>query len=230
MPVNTDSELARELYETGLVAYDQLKYELARENFRSAIKADPNFFMAYFWLYFITDKESKDLANKAFEADIQLTPGEKLVKAAWKYMMDGQNEKVVEQLNKLIDLYPGDPNVHKILYILQFHYFDDTEAAIKSIERAIKDCPDYPLAYNQLGYAYMEIKQYEDAEKAFDKYIQLAPNIANPYDSKGDYFMATKEYKKAYDSYMKAYEIDPEFEVSKQKAQKALMMLEKTEG
>jgi tetratricopeptide (TPR) repeat protein len=149
------------------------------------------------------------------------------LRAALKYLLDGQDEKVLEHLNYVIDMYPSDPHLHKILYIIQLHYFKDTESAIASIERAIKACPDYPLAYNQLGYAYMDIERFEDAEKAFDRYIEIAPAIANPYDSKGDYFMATKQYKDAYDSYIKAYEIDSQFEVSLQKAGKAKMMLEK---
>jgi tetratricopeptide (TPR) repeat protein len=104
----------------------------------------------------------------------------------------------------------------------------DADAAIISIKRAIRECPDYPLAYNMLGYAYLDLDQYDDAEKAFDKYIELAPTLANPYDSKGDYFMATGQFGKAYDSYMKAIEIDSgfEIEVSKKKAEKARQLQE----
>ena len=83
------------------------------------------------------------------------------------------------------------------------------------------------MAYNQLGYAYMDLGKYEDAKNAFDKYIELAPNLANPFDSKGDYFMATKQFEKAYESYMKAFGNDSSFEVSKKKASKARLMLEK---
>ena len=228
MPVTTDSELALEFYETGLMAYDQLKWSLAWKNFEMAVKEDSDFFMAHFWLFFISSKESKNVAEKAFQSDVELNPGEEQVRLALKYLVDGQEEKVVEHLNNLIDLYPSDPHLHKILYILQRHFFKNPEAAIVSIDRALRECPDYPLAYNQLGYSYIDIEQYEDAEKALDKYIELAPDIANPYDSKGDYYMATEQFEKAYDSYMKAYQIDSSyFSVSKKKAKKARMMEEK---
>ena len=69
---------------------------------------------------------------------------------------------------------------------------------LSSIERALSKCPEYPLAYNQLGYAYLALEQFEKAEEAFNKYIDLVPEIANPYDSKGDYYMATEQYEKAY--------------------------------
>ena len=149
MPVTTDSELALEFYETGQMAYDQLKLSAAWKNFNYAVEEDPNFFMAHFWMFFISSKDSKKSSDRAFKVDAQLNPGEEQLRLALKYLMDGQNEKVEEHLTNLIDLYPSDPHLHKILYIIQFHYFKNPEAAIVSIERAIKECPDYPLAYNQ---------------------------------------------------------------------------------
>jgi len=227
MPVTTDSELALELYETSMVAFDQIKLSVAWQNLQYAVEQDPDFFMAYFWMFFISSKDSKKVVDKALACDIQLNPGEEQIKAALKYLVDGQDDKAVEHLQNLVSLYPSDPYTHKILYLIQFQFMKDPEAAIVSIKRAISECPDYPLAYNQLGYAYMDVGEYNEAEKAFDKYIELAPSIANPFDSKGDYFMATEQYEKAYESYMKAYEIDSGFEVSKKKAEKARLLLEK---
>lgn len=227
MPVTTDSELALEFYETGMVAFDQIKLSLAWHNWQSAVELDPDFFMAHFWMYFISSKESKKIVVKALKADIQLNPGEEQIRLALKYLVDGQNKKAVEHLQNLINLYPSDPNTHKILYIIQFQFLKDPEAAIVSIKHAIRQCPEYPRAYNQLGYAYMELDKYEDAEKAFDQYIELAPTLANPFDSKGDYFMATEQFEKAYECYMKAFEKDSSFEISKKKAKKARLLQEK---
>jgi len=227
MPVTTDSELALELYQTGMVAFDQIKLSLAWHNWQSAVEQDPDFFMAHFWMYFISSKESKKIVDKALKSDIQLNPGEEQIRLALKYLVDGQDEKAVEHLQNLVNLYPEDPNTHKILYIIQFQFLKDPESAIVSIKHAIRQCPNYPLAYNQLGYVNMALDQYEDAEKAFDKYIELAPTLANPFDSKGDYFMATEQFEKAFDSYMKAFGIDSSFEISKKKAKKARAMQEK---
>ena len=228
MPVTTDSELALKLYETGLVAFDQFKHSLAWHSLYTAVELDPDFFMASFWMYYMSSKESKKAAEKAFQSEAQLNPGEEQVRMALKYLVDGQEEKVVEHLQNLVDMYPSDPQAHKILYLIQQMYFKDYEGAILSLKRAIKACPDFPLAYNQLGYAYMELEDYENAEKALDNYIRVAPDQANPYDSKGDYFMATKQYEEAYDSYMQAFEIDSSsFDVSRKKAKKARMLQQK---
>lgn len=228
MPVTTSSELALELYQTGLVAYDEFKKSLAWNSLEIAVQQDPDFFMAYFWMYFMSSSDSKTIVEKALSTDATLSPAEEEVKAALKYLVNGQNEKVVEHLGNVIDKYPSDPNTHKMLYLIQYHFFKDVDAALISLKRAIRDCPDYPFAYNLLGYGYMDQDDYDSAEKAFDNYIRLAPDQANPYDSKGDYFMNTEQYEKAYESYTKAFETDSDFDVSKKKAEKAKMMLEKS--
>lgn len=229
MPITTNSELALELYETGLVAFDQFQKRLSWENMYRAVELDPDFFMAYFWLYYTSGKESKKAAEKAFQSEIELTPAEEQIKMALKYLVEGEQEKVMEHLQNVVDLYPSDPQAHKILYLIQQMYFRDIEGAVITLERAIRECPDFPLAYNQLGYAYMDLEDFENAEKALDNYIRLAPDQANPYDSKGDYFMNTEQYEDAFESYMKAYEIDSvAFAISKKKAKKARMLLEKT--
>lgn len=228
MPVTTDSELALKLFETGMVAFDQFEQSLSWHSLYTAVELDPDFFMAYFWMFYMSSKESKKAAEKAFQSEAELNPAEEEVRLALKYLVDGQQEKVVEHLQNLVDMYPSDPQTHKILYLLQQMYFKDYEGAIISLERAIRECPDFPLAYNQLGYAYAELEEYEKAEEALDTYIRLAPDQANPYDSKGDYYMKMEQYDEAYDSYMKAYEMDSDAEVSKKKAKKARMLQKKT--
>lgn len=229
MPVTTDSELALELYETGMLAFDQIKLKMAHENLKLAVNEDPDFFMAYFWIYFLSSERSKKVADLALNVGAELNDAEKEIRTAFKYLMDGQNAKVVEHLNLAIDKYPADPHIHKILYILQYQYLKDTEGAIESMERAIAAQPDYALAYNQLGYAYMDLGEYDKADAAFEKYLDLAPDIANPHDSRGDYYMATGQYGLAFESYMNAYRIDSSFTMSAKKAGKARELQQKAD-
>lgn len=227
MPVTTDSELALEFYETGMVAFDQLKWGLAMHNFELAVKEDSDLFMAYFWMYIISSKESKKVAEKALQTNATLNEAEKHIKTAFKYLLDGQNEKVLEHLQMAVDLYPSDPEIHKSLYIPQFLILKDAEGTIESTNRAIKINPDYALAYNYLGYALMDLEEYDRAEEAIDNYIKLAPTLANPYDSKGDFYMNTQQYGKAYESYLKAFNLDSGFIVSEKKAIKAKQLQSK---
>jgi tetratricopeptide (TPR) repeat protein len=227
MPVTTDSELARELYETAITALDRLNYSVAWDNLQYAIKEDPEFFMANFWLYYISSKESKSVAERILQSDTELNDAEKQIKTSFKYLLEGQYEKTVEHLWKAIESYPYDPQLYKILYMLQLQFMNDAEACIATIEKAIDADPDFPMAYNFLGYAHMDLEDFDQAEKAFDRYIALAPDQANPYDSKGDYFMEVERYEEAYENYMKAFEIDPSFTISRKKAEKAAQLIEK---
>ena len=227
MPVTTDSDLALEFYETAITALDRLNYSVAWDNLQYAIKEDPDFFMANFWLYYISSQESKSVAERIVQSDAELNDAEKQIKTAFEYLLEGQYEKTVEYLQKAIALYPYDPQLYKILYMLQLQFMKDAEASIATIEDAIDACPDFPMAYNFLGYAHLDLNNFDQAEKAFDKYIELAPDQANPYDSKGDYFMEVKRYEEAYESYMRAYEIDSSFTISRKKAEKAKQLLEK---
>jgi tetratricopeptide (TPR) repeat protein len=228
MPITTDSELALEYYETGVLEFDQLKWGMARENFEMSVKEDPDIFMSYVWMYFMSHKSSKKIAEKALQCDADLNDAEKQIEIAFKYLVDGQEEKVVEHMMSAIDLYPSDPYLYKILYFIQSQFFKDMEGSLETIGQAIKFQPDYASAYNYKGYAHMDMDEFGKAEAAFDNYIKLAPNTANPYDSKGDYFMATKQFKDAFDSYMKAFEMDSDFYVSEKKAKKAMQLMEKS--
>lgn len=226
MPVTTDSDQALEYYREGMVAFDQVKFSEAMDQLKMAVELDPDFFMAYFWMYLMSGKGAKKIADAAMQSDAPLNAGEKHIKTAFKYLVSGQYEKVVENLKAAIQLYPEDPDVHKILYIIQFQIMWDLEGAVETLENAIGAIPDYPLAYNQLGYALMELDEFKKAEEAFDTYIRLAPDVANPYDSKGDFYMNTGQYEAAYESYMKAFETDSTFTVSEKKARKARELME----
>ncbi len=228
MPVTTDSELALEFYETGMVAFDQIKLSQAWHNLEQAVKEDPDFFMANFWMYFMSSEGSKKVAERALQSNAPLNKAEMQIKSAFKYLLDGQDEKVVEHLQMAIDLYPSDPDLHKILYFLQLQFLKDVEGAVESIQRAIKVQPDYPQAYNLMGYALMHMEKYDQAEEAFNDYIRLAPALANPYDSKGDFYLTTKQFEKAYESYMKAFKLDSGFVVSEKKAMKAKYLQDKS--
>lgn len=229
MPVTTGSELARELFETAMVAFDQIKREVAYHNLELAVREDPEFFMAYFWMYIMGSKGYSDMAEKALHVDADLNQAEKALQTALKYQRGGQDKRVLQHMEEAIGYYPADPNLYKLLYIYQWFFTQDGEGAMVTIRKAIEAIPDHAFFYNLLGYGMMEQGDYKSAEMAFDTYLRLAPGLANPYDSRGDFYMETGQYGKAYESYMKAYSMDPGFTVSEKKARKARSMMEQSE-
>jgi tetratricopeptide (TPR) repeat protein len=124
-------------------------------------------------------------------------------------------------------MYPNDPGSYNNLVSFQSLAGDST-GMVETLKLAIKIAPNPATFYNQLGYAYLTLKQNDKAEEAFDKYIELEPNNPNVYDSKGDFYMYTRKFYKAYESYMKAYSLDSSF--SHDKAELAKQLYERTEG
>ena len=57
---------------------------LAWHNLDLAVREDPDFFMAYFWMYFMSSKNSKKVAEKALQSNAALNEGEQLIKTAFK--------------------------------------------------------------------------------------------------------------------------------------------------
>jgi tetratricopeptide (TPR) repeat protein len=124
-------------------------------------------------------------------------------------------------------MYPEDPNSYNNLVYFQTLAGDST-GMIVTLNKAIKIAENPASFYNQLGYAFLTLKESDKAEEAFDKYIELEPKNPNVYDSKGDFYMYMKKYDKAYESYMTAYSMDHSF--SQEKAELAKQLYERTEG
>ena len=84
----------------------------------------------------------------------------------------------------------------------------------KVLGRLIKKHPHYAPAFNQLGYTYKEMGDFDKAIEYFKKYANLEPDQPNPFDSLGDMFRARGDYNNAIDNYKKALSVKPDFYTS----------------
>jgi len=78
MPVTTSSQAAARYFETGMVHYENHRWNFALRDWNEAIKLDPNLAQAYVWICFTTGdpaEEARDREKaKALVQDV--TPGE----------------------------------------------------------------------------------------------------------------------------------------------------------
>ena len=231
MPVTTNSNSALSYYNQAMKYFDDVNLNKAIESFKKALDQDPDFFMANYQLatYYLLNR-SKDNFDKYADAAInckaKLSDAEELLKEALVNFKKG-HINVTDLGNKLVEMYPNDPNSYNNMVSFQSLAGDSTGIVV-TLNKAIKIAPNFASFYNQLGYAYLTLKQTDKAEEAFDKYIELEPKNPNVYDSKGDYYMYIKKYDKAYESYMTANSMDPSF--SHEKADIAKQLYEQTEG
>ena len=231
IPVTTNSKTALISYSEAMKYFDDVKVKEALEGFKKALNQDPDFFMANYQLalfcFLNRDKDNFErFADAAINCKAKLSDAEGLLKEVMVKLHSG-NSDVVDLGKKLVAMYPNDPNSYNNLVSFQSVAGDST-GVVETLNKAIRIAKKPAAFYNQLGYAYITLKQSEKAEEAFNKYIELEPKNPNVYDSKGDFYMYIKKYDKAYESYMTANSMDSSF--SKEKAEMAKDLYEKTEG
>jgi len=231
IPVSTKSQAALALYNQGKKLFDDVALAKAIKTYGQALDKDPDFFMVNYQLaffYYLNQQNEKfeEYAGAAVNCKEKLSDAEGLLRDALVLIRKGSQD-VTDIGRKLVELYPGDPESYKNLANFQ-SIAHDSVGVVKTLQQAIKATNNPAPFYNDLGYAYLSLKQMDKAEEAFDNYIRLQPANPNVYDSKGDYYMFAKKYEQAYISYMKANRMDPSFTTNK--AEMAKHMYEQTEG
>ncbi|MBD3372304.1 MAG: tetratricopeptide repeat protein [Candidatus Coatesbacteria bacterium] len=85
------------------------------------------------------------------------------------------------------------------------------EQALKDLNRALAIKTDLFLAYHNLGLAYSEIGQYEQAIAVFEKELKLSPGDADTYYLLGmSYAAATTNYRRAIECLERYLELRPD--------------------
>src|SRR5215472_16779980 len=81
LPVTTSSREAARYFETGMVNYENHKWNLAVASRNQAIKSDPNFAQAYVWICFKTGDPAEEARDRAKAKSLakQVSPGEQLL-------------------------------------------------------------------------------------------------------------------------------------------------------
>jgi len=98
----------------------------------------------------------------------------------------------------------GDPNNTKVLYKkgLLFLARDLNEEAAGEFRSVLKRDPKFSLAYEGLGRAFFQMKNYKEAKYHFRKAVELDPSLwkshnflGNLQDLQGNYEFAQNEYR-----------------------------------
>lgn len=216
LPITTKSEAAKSYLLQARETGDKLKGPEALELYGKAIKEDPDFALAYI------EKAQFENSGRAFVDDInkatalrdKVSDGERLLIDAAQENLNGNNDKEIEILQKVVALYPNDERMHFTLGQVQ-QANQDYNAALPELQKSIEINPQFTPAYNILGYVYKNMGNFAEAEKAFQKYISLVPNEPNPYDSYAELLLKEGKYDESISNYQKALSIDANFNSSK---------------
>src|ERR1700746_2019894 len=110
LPITTSSAKARELYTKGMEDYENLYLERCNEDWREAVKEDPNLAVAWAWIAFNSGnpEEVSAARAKAKEFAPKLTPGEQLMVSWVVKVQEGDFLGGITAMNDMLEMYPHD--------------------------------------------------------------------------------------------------------------------------
>jgi len=215
VPVTTSSAQARALYEKGMQDYENLYLERCNDDWRAAVKEDPNLAVAWAWIAFNSSnpKEASTARQTAKALAPKLTPGEQLMIAWISKVQEGDFIGGISAMNDLIELYPKDKH---LLYLSANWLMGENgnDQAQHLLEKALALDRNFPAALNDLAYIYARNRQFAKAFAAMDRYVALLPTEPNPQDSYGELKRMAGDFEGSLKHYRAALKIDPDFVTS----------------
>jgi tetratricopeptide (TPR) repeat protein len=215
LPVTTSSPEARALYEKGMADYENLYLERCNDEWRAAVKADPNLALAWAWIAFNSSdpREVSAAREKAKSLAPKLTPGEQLMIAWIAKVQEDDFIGGISAMNDMLEMYPKDKH---LIYLagnwLLLENGDDH--AQKLFEKALAIDKNFPAALNDLAYVDARKREFTKAFAAMDRYVALLPTEPNPQDSYGELLRMAGNFEGSLQHYRAALKIDPDFVTS----------------
>jgi tetratricopeptide (TPR) repeat protein len=215
LPVTTSSARARELYDKGMVDYENLYLERCNDDWRAAVKEDPSLAVAWAWIAFNSSnpQEVSDARAKAKALASKITPGEQLMVSWISKVQEGDYLGGITAMNDMLEMYPKDKH---LLYLAGNWLMGENgdEQAQHFMEKALVIDRNFPAALNDLAYVEARNREFGKAFVAMDRYVALLPKEPNPQDSYGELKRMAGEFQSSLDHYRAALKIDPDFVTS----------------
>jgi tetratricopeptide (TPR) repeat protein len=212
LPVTTSSPKARALYQKGMADYENLYLERCNNDWRAAVKEDPNLALAWAWIAFNSGnpKEIAVARAKAKKLAPTLTPGEQLMVAWVSKVQDGDFIGGISAMNDMLEMYPRDKH---LLYLAGNWLMGENgdDQARHMMEKALAIDKNFPAALNDLAYVDARQREFAKAFAAMDRYVVLLPKEPNPQDSYGELLRMSGNFEGALKHYRAALSIDPDF-------------------
>ncbi len=216
LPVTTSSQAAARYFETGMVHYENHRWNFALRDWNEAIRLDPNFAQAYVWICFTTADPAEEARDRARAKSLikQVTPGEQLLIRWMAGVHENRYVEGIMAMNDMLAMFPQDKRLNFMVGYWLFRWQDEYEVSKKLTLRALAVDPNYATAYNQLAYLYSRSGDIDKALQYAAKYMELLPNEPNPHDSYAEMLRFAGRYMEALGQYRMALKVDPTFYIS----------------
>ena len=215
MPVTAASDHARSLYEKGMDDYERLYLERCNDDWRAAVKEDPNLALAWAWIAF-NSRDTAEVSAAREKAKMllpKITPGEQLMVQWIVKVQEGDYLGGIAAMNDMLAMYPKD---RRLLYLAGNWLMGENgdDQALHLFQKALALNKNDAPALNDLAYLYARQRNFPQAFAAMDRYTQLFPGEPNPNDSYGELLRMAGNFDGSLAHYRAALKIDPTFVTS----------------
>jgi tetratricopeptide (TPR) repeat protein len=141
--------------------------------------------------------------------DLPAVTGDECEQIGDNYLMKGKLYLAYVQYEKSLKLKPENTRVEykKGLTLLMG---DQGAEAIRQFELVIQKEPNFDLAYEGLGRAYFQLKDYRKAEEHFRRAVELNYRLWRSYNYLGNIADLRKDYKRAILEYRSSISVKPD--------------------
>jgi tetratricopeptide (TPR) repeat protein/tRNA A-37 threonylcarbamoyl transferase component Bud32 len=194
------------------------RLDAAIEQYKQAIDLDPRYAvaharlaLAYTRLYAIRRiPEALDLAYRNCQVALSLNPGlaETHLALAWVFQETGNNQGALNEIDRALSLDPSSRQalVWQAQIYARLNRWEDAE---KTFHRALKEHPNYWLAYNELGFGLHGQARYREAIQAFRAASLAAPKNALTLANLGAEYLQVGEFAEGLRSSQQSLALEP---------------------
>jgi len=212
--------------------------DAAIEQYKQATELDPRYAIAHAKLALAYARlhalrrapEALDLAYGNCRLALSLKSGlaEGHLALASVFEQTGNEQGALDELAKALSLNPSNPRI--LVWQAQvYNRLDRWEEAEKTFRRALKDHPNYWLAYNELGFGLNGQARYQEAIQAYRAASLAAPKNAMALSNLGAEYLQIGEFAEALESLKRSLALDPDSGFALANASLALRCQEKPE-
>jgi tetratricopeptide (TPR) repeat protein len=222
--VTTNSHEAYKYYILGKENFDKYHFREAVEYFTKAVKIDSMIAMAHIYLAKLGGYKGRNEHLRLVDRlRSKVSSKERSLLDFWYDMLSMRNiSQSLEALKIATSIYPKEKLFYKALG--EYYFSIDFDSALYFYKKALQLNPTDDWVLNELGYLYLDKKEYEKALEYFQRYIDTSPNQPNVYDSMGDVYFFMNYFEKAIELYEKALKIKPGYAYPNEKIASILII------
>ncbi|MDA8106595.1 MAG: tetratricopeptide repeat protein [Nitrospiraceae bacterium] len=127
------------------------------------------------------------------------------------YLSSDKVQQAFVEFHKAYDLNPHNKEILNAIGIVYLLHLDETKKAIEWFDKAIKEDPSFSEAYNNLGYSYERLGDFDRAISFYRKALSnpLYPTAEKAYINMGNAYYRLGKNDAALQSYKEAIKRDP---------------------